>query len=125
MSNFKKILVSILSCLMLVTSISMPLHAQENTLQSSKSPDQIEARWWPGNPNPEPGSEAWLQLYGYKTPGNPTIARKCALEALGGSFGASSIASWIAGGTFTVLNFARTFGASWAVGYLACIIRYM
>ena len=44
MSNFKKILVSILSCLMLVTSISMPLHAQENTLQSSNSPDQIEAR---------------------------------------------------------------------------------
>ena len=73
----------------------------------------------------EAGSEACLQLYGYKTPGNPTIARKCALEALGGSFGASSIASWIAGGTFTVLNFARTFGASWAVGYLACIIRYM
>ena len=86
MSNFKKILVSILSRLMLVTSISMPLHAQENTLQSSNSPDQIEARWWPGNPNPEPGSEAWLQLYGYKTPGNPTIARKCALEALGWKF---------------------------------------
>ena len=35
--------------------------------------------WWPGNPNPKPGSA-------YKAPKDATTARRCAIQALGGIF---------------------------------------
>ena len=106
------------SCFLVVMSMSLPLKAEgKNVLEPS-----VETKWWPGNPNPAPGSEAWLQLYGYTAPSDATTARKCAIQALGGSFNPASIASWIAGGTYTVLNFARSFGAGWAVAYFSCVI---
>lgn len=121
MSKVKKIMISFLSCFLLFVSLSIPLYSQE--VPKSDTESEIGARWWPGDPNPTPGSEAWLQLHGHTAPKDSKLARKCAVEALGGSFNLSSISSWIAGGTWTVLNFSRSFGIGWTVAYFECVIK--
>lgn len=82
-----------------------------------------ETMWWPGDPNPEPGTEAWLQLHGNVTTNDSTVARRCALEAVGSSIAPSSIYSWVAKGAFSVASFGLAFGIDWTYNYWKCIIN--
>lgn len=85
-----------------------------------------QPNWWPGDPNPQPGSEAWLQLHASVKPGNMEVARSCALQALapsGVGAGAESFITWLYQGVWTVGSFAASFGLNWTVGYFDCIIR--
>lgn len=119
MLKFKKILIFMVSCFLVVMSMSLPLKAEgKNVLEPS-----VETKWWPGNPNPAPGSEAWLQLYGYTAPKNVETARRCAVEALGIAPTASSLISWLAKGVYTVSSFCRTFGADFVGNYFSCVLK--
>lgn len=84
------------------------------------------ARWWPGDPNPEPGTEAWLQLHGSTTTSDPTVARRCAVQALAGAIIPGGIDAavhkWILKGVFSVSSFALSFSISWCYGYFTCIV---
>ena len=105
--------------------ICVPL-APINAKSVEASLTAVQPRWWPGDPNPRPGSEAWLQQHASVKPGNMEVARRCALQALAPSgigAGAGEFISWLTKGVWTVGSFAQSFGISWVVGYFDCIIQ--
>lgn len=118
--KFKSLTTSVLTTALLFGLPATPICAQQiNTSGETASPN-----WWPGDPNPQPGSEAWLQQNANVRASDMTTARKCALEALIGSgIGSSSDAfiSWLGRGVWSVGSFAQSFGVSWVVSYFYCI----
>lgn len=40
--------------------------------ETAENQDDLEPRWWPGNPNPYPGTEAWLQQHIDDSSSDPT-----------------------------------------------------
>lgn len=54
-------LLVVFTLLLNVTSINANKVMNDN--ESDDGSVAIEPRWWPGNSNPEPGSEAWLQQH--------------------------------------------------------------
>lgn len=85
----------------------------------------IQPRWWPGNPNPQPGTEEWFfQHPDYGPKGDSQIAQKCAIEALFPSLGSSALSEitiWIAKGVFSVGSFGISFGSGFVVSYGVCV----
>lgn len=84
-------------------------------------------RRWPGDPNPKPGSEAWLQMYGYTAPGDSETARKCAIKALKNSTSFSpstlkDISKWLSKKKFSVYSFALSFGVDFVYYYFKCVL---
>ncbi|MBF0579390.1 hypothetical protein IM774_06285 [Erysipelotrichaceae bacterium RD49] len=105
--------------------VSVPL-SPINAKSIEASPTINQVNWWPGDPNPRPGSEAWLQQNTNVRAGNMEAARRCGLQALapaGIGAGADTFYIWLMQRVWTVGSFARTFGISWVVGYFDCIIR--
>lgn len=100
------------------------LDPYETTEEDNTTP---QPRWWPGDPNPQPGSQEWLWTHATMTPGTPTKARSCAIEAITvgglGNSALSKVSSWIAREVFTVASFASSFGVGAAINYLQCILR--
>lgn len=78
----------------------------------------IAPTWWPGNPNPQPGTEDWMfQNQHYAPPSD--LAKKCAIKAMGGG-SLSSIGAFLKFGASIGLAI-RTFGVGWAISYTKCI----
>ena len=122
MNKIKKILLSLMCSLLLISCFnSTNLYAMEKYNSSA----EIEDRYWAGNPNPAPGSEAWLQQYGYIAPKNVATARKCAKSALGwnaaGAALSAKVEQWLKH-SVSVASFVRSFGISFALGYLQCVL---
>ena len=97
-----------------------------NTQQTTVNDNLPQARWWPGDPNPQPGSQEWLWTHATMKPNTATKAKKCAINALllGGFKGSaeSAVVTWITKGIFTLGSFAATFGIGFAVDYFSCIL---
>lgn len=82
---------------------------------------EISPYYWPGNPNPIPGSEAWLQQHLYFVPTSPK-ARKCAQQVIGSGWNtAEGIVGGIIGATVSMISFAKSFGASSAINWFHCM----
>lgn len=119
-----KKLCSILLGLMLFVSIGGTVLAEDGFPPS----EQLTTRWWPGNPNPQPGTEDWLYQNYSKNLGNnasQVVAESCALSALvGGSFTAAeaTIGTWVKGKKFSLGSFVLTFGIGAASGYAQCLV---
>lgn len=98
----------------------------KNVLSATEDNGLPQARWWPGDPNPQPGSQEWLWTHAQMKPGSPTKAKKCAKQALikGGFTGSaeSAVVTWMLGNVFTLGAFAATFGVGFSVEYFNCII---
>ena len=126
--KFKKVYLSLLAtfiCLFSVSFINGSIITKAATIQEQETvenEDDPEPRWWPGNPNSFPGSEAWLQQHINYSSEDPVKARECLVEAFGPApLGASAI-EWILGGTFTVASCLKTFGLNNAIEWLICML---
>ncbi|MGL5563100.1 MAG: hypothetical protein ACRDCN_10835 [Tannerellaceae bacterium] len=89
----------------------------------------ISPKWWPGNPNPPYGSEAWLfQNYGYNYGASAPkkVTEKCGRSAvIGGVVGGSSslFYTWWKGFPITLGVFVAKFGVAAASSYAACLVE--
>lgn len=84
--------------------------------------DKISARWWTENPNPAPGSEAWLQNHYSKTPPGKK-SKECGIKALTGLFTGSllnTVAQTLEKIPMTPLSFALAYGAEYLISYTMC-----
>lgn len=95
---------------------------KEEPTENSGDP---EPRWWPGNPNPFPGSEAWLQQHIDYSSGDPTKSRECLVEAVGTKDLGADALSWFAtsalAGVFTVTGLIEALGVAIAIRWLMCM----
>lgn len=117
----KKILV-ISVCLFIIVNLFTPIWA-EPMIKSKDENSNVYAvtpRWWPGNPNPEPGSEAWLQNHMY-LPAPSEKARSCAYSTLINTTLTSGVSAWLSRATLTAYSFGITFGAEYLVSYALCV----
>lgn len=125
MKEIKKTILSFAFNLVLVVGIVTPISAETNN-QSSKDKTEESGptpRWWPGNPNPAPGSEAWLQNHLY-LPAPSAKAKTCALQTLGGSVAGATtvtVGKWIANGVLTAASFGLWFGMQYIASYTYCV----
>ena len=113
------------ACLSALLFVGVPLAPISMTRIEAKAVE-IGPTWWPGDPNPKPGTEAWLQQNYYVGPGNIELARRCALQALlpaGIKAGSKSLIIWLANGAWHLGSFAGTFGLKFAVEYCSCILK--
>ena len=87
----------------------------------------IQPRWWPGNPNPQPGTEDWFfQHPDYGKNATKLQAEECGKSALIGattSLVVAGFATWLSGGVFTVALFAKTFGEGLVGTYGTCLFE--
>ena len=126
--KIKKIFLALLAtiiCLSSVSFINGDIFAKAMTIQEEEiveNPDDPEPRWWPGNPNPFPGSEAWLQQHIDYSSGDPTKSRECLIEAFGFGSLTGEALSWLAAGTFTVASLLKSFGTGIAISWLLCML---
>lgn len=114
---------SILLVLMLFVSTVVTVLAEGDFPPS----EQPTTRWWPGNPNPQPGIEDWFfqnQNYGSNAP--IAFSRDCAMQALkdalipGGT--AEAINYWLLKKAFSVGSFGVGFGVGYMYSYGACLM---
>lgn len=116
---------SMLLVLMLFVSTGGTVLAEDDF----STPKPPTTRWWPGNPNPQPGTEDWLfQNYGYNygSNGSTKITENCLLSALigGGVGGAYTLVETMKkGGKLTLNRVVSAFGVSTATSYVACLIE--
>lgn len=82
--------------------------------------EEITPYYWPGNPNPIPGSEAWLHENGTKIPTGPK-ARQCANKVLGSGWTYAGGAAGLIGTTLSIAAFAKSFGITAAMSWLQCV----
>lgn len=117
----KKVLILTFS-LVLFAGLATPISAETNNQSSGDKTEESgpTPRWWPGNPNPLPGSEAWLQNHMY-LPAPSVTARRCASSALIGTSLTSGVGAWITRGPLTAFSFGATFGAGYLISYTLCV----
>ena len=86
---------------------------------------EVSPNWWPGNPNPQPGTEDWFfQHPDYGSNAEPHQADKCAQKAFDDAYiynMTESIAVWVVTGSFSLAAFATAFGTSYAISYATCL----
>lgn len=84
-----------------------------------------QPRWWPGDPNPQPGSQEWLWTHASYTTSSSAKAKKCGLKALKGAVIVGgvdrAVEKWVLKAIFNVGTFAASFGLSFAYGYYTCL----
>ena len=86
----------------------------------------IQPRWWPGNPNPQPGTEDWFfqnPTYGTNSP--DPIAKECGkkaiYDALMPSLAIDAFVTWYAKRKFDLYTFGLTFVAEVTYKYATCL----
>lgn len=127
-----KKIINVVTCCLLTVSLFLPnLNAfaeeskEENEMNQSSL---IQPRWWPGNPNPQPGTEDWLyQNYSPNlgSSASSSVAEDCSLSALiggGVSVTSNTLKNFISGKKYTLAIFITYFGVGYAEGYAACLI---
>lgn len=86
-----------------------------------------QPRWWPGDPNPQLGSQEWLWTHTSYTTPSSAKAKKCGLEALKGATitgGAQrAVEKWLLKLAFNVGSFAASFGIGFAYSYYTCLTK--
>ena len=107
------------ACLSALLFVGVPLAPISMTRIEAKA-IEIVPTWWPGDPNPKPGTEAWLQQNAHVGPGNMELARRCAVQA-GIGAGSRLLIDWLYTGVWTLESFVMTFGRDFAVDYFMCI----
>lgn len=107
------------ACLSALLFVGVPLAPISMTRIEAKA-IEIVPTWWPGDPNPKPGTEAWLQQNAHVAPGNMALARSCAVKA-GVNATSTVLTSWLSSGVWTLESFVITFGLSFGVVYFDCI----
>ena len=123
MKKINKFLFTIISCFSILIGVCSPASARE-----IKSPynlnSNVDTCWWAGNPNPEPGSEAWLQAHYNFKPGDQATMRRCFVEALGIDYNDLSnysyIVSAISKKALTVGVVGSIYGGLVALNYFTC-----
>ncbi|MDO4589574.1 MAG: hypothetical protein Q4B33_06880 [Fusobacterium sp.] len=97
-------------------------------MEKYNSSAEIEERYWAGNPNPAPGSEAWLQQHYNFKPGNQATMQRCLLQAAGLEPSTlpkySYLVSMIAKKALTVGMVSSVFGGLVAFYYFKCAAGY-
>lgn len=112
----------ITSLLILCTTSKNPVYAATNNNGSNES----IPKWWPGNPNPQPGTEDWFfQNPTYGTSSPDPIAKECGKEAiydaLVPSLAIEAFATWYAKRKFDLYTFGLTFVAEVTYNYATCL----
>lgn len=126
MKKMHNILLAFVCSLSLLICFISPISAIETTQSEDVEigGQAVSPRWWPGNPNPVPGSEAWLQNHMY-LPAPSATARRCAKSALTGSVVTGGITAgvekWIIKGILTGASFGASFGIGYIVSYTQCV----
>ena len=125
MNKIKEILLSLMFSLLLISCFnSTNLYAMEKYNSSA----EIEDRYWAGNPNPAPGSEAWLQQHYNFKPGNQAAMQRCFIQALGiqpSDFqNYAYVASLVAKRALSVGLVGNVYGGVVAFRYFQCAAGY-
>lgn len=95
---------------------------------SAEEPEDTEVTpyWWPGNPNPQPGTEDWFfqnPTYGTNSP--DPVARECGkkaiYDALVPSLAIDAFIAWYAKRKFDLYTFGLSFVVNVTYNYAACL----
>lgn len=111
------------SMLILCTTSKNPVYAATNNNGSNES----TPLWWPGNPNPQPGTEDWFfqnPTYGGNAP--DPVARECGKDAVFDALlpnSAAAFAKWYALRKFDLYTFGLSFAANVTYNYAICLWR--
>ena len=123
MKIFKKFV-----CLLLIFGLcSVNMNQVVVKAADLKNQSLLQPNWWPGNPNPQPGTEDWFfQNLTYGANATKLQAEGCVKSALiGAGFSISflALATWVSAGTFTLAAFGSTFGTGLITSYGACLFE--
>ena len=84
----------------------------------------FKATWWPGNPNPQPGTEDWL--FQHYSPNLGSTAPKATIDSCLVSVGldlcAAAVKAFFQTGPWTLRRFVTYFGVALAESYALCLI---
>lgn len=122
----KKVFIIMLSFIFIFTFLIVPVSAMDNENTVNENPStEISTFWWPGNPNPIPGSEAWLQQHGGIKAKSSAKAKACGIKALKDAFipgtAEAAIGTWLLKQVFSVTSFGLSFGVNAAYNYYQCV----
>ena len=80
--------------------------------------------WWPGNPNPQPGSEDWL--FQHYSPNLGSTAPKgtvsTCLVSIGFDLTWAAVTAFFKTGPWNLKRFVTYFGTTFAVSYANCLV---
>lgn len=80
--------------------------------------------WWPGNPNPQPGTEDWLFQHYSPNLGSsaPKSTVSACLVAIGIDLSKAAVKAFFESGKWTLSRFVSYFGIALAESYATCLI---
>lgn len=122
--KLKYFILPIALCLTIVgTMNTTPIYA--NTIDNTNI---ATPNWWPGNPNPQPGTEDWFfQNPSYGTNAPDAVARRCGQEAIFDALvpaaAEEAFVMWFAKKAFDIGTFGLSFVANMTYNYAMCLWR--
>lgn len=124
----KKIFKIFLTLAIAVCIFPTSTFAIETENSRENNPMEITPYWWPGNPNPQPGTEDWFfQNPSYGSSAPDPVAKQCGYDAIVDALLPSAVEeafmNWYLKKQFDIYTFGLSFAVNVTYNYAVCLWR--
>ena len=122
---FKRIAIALFT-IVFIFSVTVPVCAE--SIDFKEGTQEVSPNWWPGNPNPQPGTEDWFfQHPNYGSNAPDPVAKECGYQAIVDSLlvpsGIAAFNTWYLKKKFDLYTFGLSFVAEVTYNYATCLWR--